>query len=179
MIDSGSAGFLTTQKIKQWHKVPHHTKFFREYTEYGITLTGGPDDIFEATEKTFIIPDYKTAKYTENQDKLAPMYQVQLNCYKEIAEVCSFSPVSELSLIYFEPVTDDKTATERWTLQGMKMDFMAKAVPVDINRDMVHECLKRTRIIYDTDIAPRSREGCPDCGSLNNIITLLSETPPL
>lgn len=174
MVDSGASGFLTSSKIKQWHKVPHHTKFFREYPEYGINLTGGMDDLLETVEDGFIIVDYKTARYTDIQDKLAPMYQVQLNCYKEIAEVRGFSPVVELSLIYFEPVTDEESAKIKWTLQGYKMDFMAKTVPVEINREMVVTCLKKTREIYDLQEAPESRFGCNDCVSVENIINLLS-----
>lgn len=174
MIDLGFSGFLTTAKIKQWHKVPHHTKFFKEYPEFGITLTGGPDDIIETVEATFIIPDYKTARHTENADKLLPMYQVQLNCYKEIAEVCGYKPVANLELIYFEPVTDDESAKIKWTLQGYKMDFTAKPLPVDINHPIVIQSLEMTREIYELQEAPEGRTGCKDCEAIKEIINVLS-----
>jgi hypothetical protein len=174
MIDTGCSGFITTAKIKQWHKVPHHSKFFKEYPELGITLTGGPDDIIETVEDTFIIPDYKTAKYSANQDKLLPMYQVQLNCYKEIAEVCGYKPVTDLKLIYFEPVTDDESAKAKWTLQGYKMDFMAYTLPCYIDKILVTKCLETTRKIYDLQEAPEGRKGCKDCEATIELINVLS-----
>ena len=43
----------------------------------GITLTGIPDDILICADGSAVIPDYKTAKHTDNQDKLYPMYEGQ------------------------------------------------------------------------------------------------------
>jgi hypothetical protein len=61
--------------------VPHWSKFFTVDSETGIKLNGMPDDIFKMADGRYFIVDYKTAKFTDNQDKLLPLYVVQLNGY--------------------------------------------------------------------------------------------------
>ena len=57
------------------------------------TLSGIPDLIFQRPDGSFCIVDYKTAKYTGNQDQLMPIYQIQLNGYAYIAESIGHKPV--------------------------------------------------------------------------------------
>lgn len=49
--------------------------------------------------------DYKTAKYTGNQDQLMPIYQIRFNGYAYIAEAIGLKPVKNPYLVYFEPLT--------------------------------------------------------------------------
>lgn len=65
--------------------VPHHSKFFVTDPKTGVTLTGVPDEMTESDAGIWIL-DYKTAKFTGNQDKLLPIYRAQLNGYALIAE---------------------------------------------------------------------------------------------
>jgi hypothetical protein len=74
-------------------------------------LRGSPDIIFNKEDRSYIIADFKTSKYTENQDKLLPVYEAQLNAYVLIGEQRNISPVSNLVLIYTEPVTDETATT--------------------------------------------------------------------
>ena len=126
---------------------------------------------FELNTGEFVIPDYKTAKYTANQDKLLPMYRIQLNAYKEIAEVSGFEKVSGLFLVYFEPFTD--TAEGMTQGYGFDMAFKAKTVPVPIDSYEIHAALMKTREIYDYPIYPPGLEGCKDCTALDAIFTAL------
>ena len=57
-------------------KVPHHNKFFIVDEKTNIRLTGVPDDIFLMENGRYFVVDYKTAKYTENQDRLAGLYRI-------------------------------------------------------------------------------------------------------
>jgi hypothetical protein len=170
MIALNHSGYLSEKKIVKSHKVPHWSKFSKEYPEYGIILRGSPDAILEFEDKTFMIPDFKTSRITDNTDDFAPIYHIQLNVYKEIAESYSFDPVSDLSLIYFEPVTDDISAKDKWTLQGYKMDFMATKIPVAVNHDLIVECLKKVREIYDMPQAPEGNNKCKDCAAVDSLI---------
>jgi hypothetical protein len=59
-----------------------------------------------------IVGDHKTSRTTQNQDRLFPIYRVQLNAYAYIARKLGWNPVSALALIYTEPVTTDEAAVE-------------------------------------------------------------------
>uniref|UniRef100_A0A6M3IRX0 Putative PD-(D/E)XK nuclease superfamily protein n=1 Tax=viral metagenome TaxID=1070528 RepID=A0A6M3IRX0_9ZZZZ len=165
--------------IARYHKTPHHTKFKTDFPGFGITLNGITDDIFELTDGSFVIPDYKTAKYTANQDKLLPLYAIQLNGYKAIAEATGFDKVSSLWLVYFEPATDEEDAKSRTGIGGFSMAFTAKPVQVAIDRPALDAALQKTREIYDATVLPKKAEGCKDCDSMSGIIDLLAKMPPL
>lgn len=157
-------------------KVPHHSKFNVLDEETAILLTGMPDEILRLADGSYAILDYKTAKFTANQDSLMPMYDVQLNVYGYIGERLEFNPVSRLLLIYYEPVTDI-TAHEIDLLvhdHGFQMGFLGK--PLEIRRDAgrIPPLLKRVREIVDLPRPPQGREGCADCRALNELVGLLA-----
>ncbi|MCK4240850.1 MAG: PD-(D/E)XK nuclease family protein [Candidatus Atribacteria bacterium] len=171
IIDSGNRPdwLLSMGDIIGYRKAPHWSKFKLDIKEYGIMLTGAVDDILVDTKDRIIIPDYKTAKYTETQDKLLPMYEIQLNGYAAIAEGCSISPVISIPLVYFEPITDDMAAKERKTVQGFDMAFKAHPVTIPINRVKLNEAMEKTREIYDMVKPPARQDGCKDCQALDFI----------
>ncbi|MBN1644072.1 MAG: hypothetical protein JW856_04575 [Dehalococcoidales bacterium] len=72
--------------IKGYITPPHHSKFQIVDEDSNVLLTGGPDAVFVKSDGSYIIADYKTARFTPAQDKLLPMYQVQLNSYASIGE---------------------------------------------------------------------------------------------
>ena len=88
---------------------PHYTKFCIHERESNVVLRGTPDGILVMQDRSHWIVDYKTAKFTQHQDELFSMYEVQLNAYAVIGEQKGVAPVSGLALIYTEPVTDDDT----------------------------------------------------------------------
>jgi len=84
----------------------HWSRYFREDPETRIRLHGSPDDILRMADGATHIVDYKTARLTDAQDDLLPLYDVQLNSYAYIAEATGYGPVQHLSLIYLEPQTE-------------------------------------------------------------------------
>ncbi len=60
----------------------------------------------------------KTSRTTLNQDRLFPIYRVQLNAYAVIARKLGWNPMSALALIYTEPVTTDEAAVEDAAREG-------------------------------------------------------------
>ena len=159
--------------IVAYRKTPHWSKFTTDIQQYGITLTGVVDDILVARSGDIIIPDYKTAKYTANQDKLLPMYQIQLNGYAVIAEAREISPVTDLYLVYFEPITDDEAATKYKTEKGFDMAFKAYPVCVAIDRAQLNVAMETTRTIYDMVDPPDPKGDCKDCQALIGIQNIL------
>ena len=78
-----------------YREPPHFSAFNIVDEEYAILLTGMPDGIFVGPDGSFMIVDYKTAKFTANQDALLPMYDIQLNAYAIIGEQCGFASVTD------------------------------------------------------------------------------------
>ncbi len=119
-----------------------------------------------------LIVDYKTAKFTDHQDELFPMYQVQLNAYAVIGEQKGLKPVSGLALIYTEPVTDHATAAKDayQNPSGFLMEFSAQIRPVELAPATIPPLLAKIREIYDLKRPPQARAGCKDCSLLQSLI---------
>jgi len=153
---------------------PHHSRFYIELPEYEMLLTGAPDGILTLADRSIAIIDYKTAKYTGTQDKLMPMYMVQLNAYLLIAEHLDIGQVSKLALVYAEPVTDKKTAAqpEIHSDEGFTMPFSISVHPVPMEPAKLQPLFQRAREIYNLPEAPDGRSGCDDCERLDALMLL-------
>ena len=161
--------------VKGYRHPPHYSKFSILDLDSGVTLRGTPDGILVMEDGSHLIVDYKTAKFTDHQDELFPMYEVQLNAYALIGEQKGFAPVSGLALVYTEPVTDEAAASKdaNQTASGFLMEFGAHLRPVTFAPEMVPPLLARVREIYDSKAPPKSRDGCKDCRLLQGLIRVL------
>ena len=153
---------------------PHFSKFQITDDETGIVLSGAPDGILVRADDTRVIVDYKTAKFTEFQDELFPMYEAQLNAYAHLGERLWTQPVSALALVYTEPVTDDATANDDANTSdgGFQMPFAARILPVERKPDLVPELLRLARSILDLDAPPPVVSHCKNCRNLENLISV-------
>lgn len=153
---------------------PHHSKFTMIDKEFDIELRGTPDGMLVLADKSRVIVDYKTAKYTGTQDALFPMYEAQLNAYEMIAAALKYPPVSGLALVYFEPTTTDAIVEngDVYRRDGFVMPFTAHVVPVPMNRDVVRKLLARTRQVFDLPAPPEGRSGCKDCLLLDQMVKM-------
>ena len=112
-----------------------------------ITLTGIPDLIFQKSDNSFCIVDYKTARYTANQDELMPVYQIQLNGYAYIAEKLGDKPVKELYLVYFEPPHSDRfleLTAKHTTNDGFEMPFKPHIHKISKNTNKIEKLLEKS-----------------------------------
>lgn len=128
-------------------------------------VIGTPDDIFTRADGTYHIVDYKTAKFTERQDALLPLYEVQLNCYVMLAEEYGIKPVSRLSLVYFEPNVEAERG------DAFHLGFQTTALEVAIDREIVPRLLSKARKIVDEPRPPLAREGCKGTCHFASIVT--------
>lgn len=163
--DKDKPQFLTDLEITGYMKVPHWSKFLMD-TEYGITLSGVPDDLLVIPQGIHI-PDYKTAKFTETQDKLFPMYQAQVNGYAKIAKAIGLS-VDSLSLVYMTPATDGPEVVLNCYPGLFKMTFVPHFLPIELNITSIDPLLEKAREIYDGGIPDRGNK-CEDCEALDII----------
>lgn len=163
--------------VKGYRPPPHHSKFQFLDAKSSVLLTGSPDGVLIRGDDSHLIIDYKTAKFTEHQDELFPMYEVQLNAYAYLGERCGFSPVSGLALIYTKPVTDATAAARdaSMTQEGFLMGFSSHIVPVRMSLDVIPELLWEVHLIDDCLRAPESKQGCKDCSRLENLLSLTSD----
>lgn len=144
---------------------PHHSTFRLTDSKTNIVLTGVPDLLVGLPGNGLAILDLKTARFSEHQDELLPMYQIQLNGYALIAEGLDMGHVEALGLVYCEPPAGDGDRDLDALVgdQGFTMPFRATAVPVELDRGIIGPLLKRAKEILGLEKAPREREGCGDC----------------
>lgn len=162
--------------VRGYIQSPHYSKFNILDRENNILLTGVPDCIFIRSDGAHVIVDYKTAKYTGTQDRLFPMYEAQLNAYAIIGNQCGFEPVSDLALIYMEPVTDMDAAADITNHRGdgFAMGFIANIHKVKLDPSIISPLLSKTREIYELNSAPSGYEDCKDCTLLDQLIDACS-----
>ena len=132
-----------------------------------------PDDIFEKDDGSYFIVDYKTAKFTKNQDELLPLYTVQLNGYALIGEQVGFRPVSGLGLVYYEPQTEVNENNVQSSLidDGFTMPFQAHLLAVDLDPSgVVLPLLRQVRELGDRQVVPTGRDGCAECGRVREVV---------
>lgn len=156
-------------------RVPHHSKFKVVDEKTGILLTGMPDEMLQKEDGSYVIVDYKTSKFTETQDSLYPMYEVQLNAYAYIGERQGFAPVSKLALVYMEPQTDltpdnlDSILHE----DGFLMGFEGHPLEIRLNgEETIPPLLKKVRKMYDQSVPPDGNSECKDCMLLDELIRI-------
>ena len=160
--------------IVTYREPPHYSKFNTRHHETGVLLTGALDAVFERADGSLVLADYKTAKFTETQDALLPMYEVQLNAYAFIAKALGWSPVSALALVYTEPETEAAHAHPDRSARptGFSMTFAAKVLPIALDLTMIEPLLARVRDLVSADAPPDGRPRCKDCQRLAGILAL-------
>ena len=146
-------------------KSPHHSSFRLTDPETGIVLTGVPDLMLGLPGRRLAILDLKTARFSDHQDELLPMYQVQLNGYALIAEGLGMGTVEALGLVYGEPPPNDQDDGLDALVgdQGFSMPFKTTAEPVELDRSIIPPLLRKAKKILDMENPPEGQEGCKEC----------------
>jgi PD-(D/E)XK nuclease superfamily len=158
--------------------VPGWRKFQLVDQETNIVLTGVPDEILRHNKRGLWIGDYKTARYTNNQDALAPMYEIQLNCYALIATEIGMGPVYGLGLLYYEPVTEIKAADSASLIgeASFFLEFSPKLRRVNLDTTRIPQLLRKVRDICDAEECPTGKPGCRDCTRLKLLASTVIRT---
>jgi hypothetical protein len=153
-------------------KVPGWSRFQFVDVETNIRLTGVPDEILRHPKKGLSILDYKTARFTDTQDALAPMYDTQLNAYAVIAKSIGLGTTSCLGLLYYEPVTELIGAGSDSLIKDDRflMEFSPKLKAVKLEPDTIPPLLRRVREICDLPECPAGHPDCHDCSLLENLV---------
>lgn len=144
---------------------PHHSTFRLRDPATGIVLTGVPDLMLGLPNDRLAILDLKTARFSDHQDALLPMYRVQLTGYALIAEGLGMGHVEALGLVYGEPpANDDNTGLDALVSDmGFSMPFKATSLPIELDRALIPPLLKKAKEILEMENPPEGREGCKEC----------------
>lgn len=155
---------------------PHYTKFNAYFEEQDVRLTGTVDALFRLTDGKLCVVDYKTAKFTGHQDRLLPMYHVQLNGYAAIAERLGIGKVSKLCLVYFEPETTNEDAADEVNHRpaGFALGFAAHILAVALSPEKwLTPFLSQARSLSDLRYPPHGNPNCRDCQTFNECARIL------
>lgn len=161
-------------ELTEYVNPPSYHSFNIVDPKTNILLTGSADGIFILSDKSYVIVDYKTAKYTGTQDSLFPMYETQLNVYALIAEKTGLNPISKLALIYMEPVTDQNAAEQdkNHIVNGFRMGFSANIHEVELRPEIISPLLAKVRELYEKKKIPKGLPGCKDCEKMIDLINV-------
>ncbi len=149
---------------------PNYAEFKMDITDLDTRLTGVPDHILELQETGFCIVDYKTARFTEGQQRLLAMYDIQVNAYALIAKSIGIEPVKSLFLVYMEPLVDEENVElDNITGNGFSMRFQPFVRAVRKNEYAVLDLVRKSVEIMDMPYPPDPNPTCPDCAMLESI----------
>ena len=172
----GAPGWLSALgPLTGYEEPPHYSRFQTRHAGSGVLLTGAPDAIFKRPDGSLVIADYKTAKYTESQDSLLPMYEVQLTAYAYIARAVGWPEVSAIALIYAEPMTEmaDALPGNAGRDHGFIMPFRATVKPLPLYLARVEPLLEQYRELVEQTAPPAGRAECKDCLKLEGLVGLM------
>lgn len=122
-----------------------------------VLLTGNPDALFQRPNGSTVIVDYKTARYTKGQDKLLPVYDIQLNGYAYIAEKVGIRPIESLYLIYFEPPEPEnhQRLSMKYTMaEGFELPLKPHIHKVEKDTKQIERLMDEAYHIYSLDNPP-------------------------
>ena len=161
-------------------KTPHHSTFRLTDPKTGIILTGVPDLILGLPNDRLAILDLKTARFSDHQDFLLPMYQTQLNGYALIAEGLGMGTVGALGLVYCEPPANDANQGLDALVSdvGFSMPFRTTAMPIELDRALIPPLLRKAKGILEMKNPPEGQEGCKECMMVEEMLRLSGKLCP-
>ena len=151
---------------------PHWSKFSFTDPATNVKLRGSPDERFQMADDTVAILDYKTARFTEHQDELLPIYTVQLGVYQWLTLKLEHKETSVTGLVYYEPPTKEEMESfdpDKILTDGFLMKFKAHILPVQTDLAQVESLLAEAQRIVQSNDPPAGKVGCKDCQKIDHI----------
>jgi hypothetical protein len=127
----------------------------------GLTVCGGIDDVWQATNGTLIVVDYKS---TAKEGRITALsdspwdqqYARQLSIYRWLFEKNNFTVSSTGYLVYANAQKDRKEFANI-------LEFETTLVPVITTTDWIEPLLMEIKHCLDSTTLPPSGEGCEFC----------------
>ncbi len=149
-----------------------------DYSEGTVFLTGIPDAIFSNKDSSYTVADYKTARFTEAQRSMLPIYEVQVRAYAAMAKEAGLKPLNSLLLIYLEPLTGDDSIADDIdkNLPGtgqLSLRLQPFVHSIKQNEFQVIRLLESADRILRLSEPPEPYGGCQNCRALKNLNNLI------
>ncbi len=140
-------------------------------------LTGVPDAIFSNLDSSFTIADYKTARFTEAQRSMLPLYEVQVRAYAVLARSSGLKPLNALLLIYLEPLTGDESlSVELDAHPGHSGEISIRLQPfvhsIKQNEYEVFQLLEKADRLLQLPDPPDPNPYCQNCKEIDRLKNL-------
>jgi len=136
-----------------------------------VVLKGQADEILEFPDGSWFIIDYKLAVFTENQEKLLPMYEAQLNAYAYLANKTTNKQIAGLALVYLNPQyknLEDEIIKKR-AMDEFTFGFNPKVVPVEFKgSNWVESLCQNIFNILSSNNPPKGNPNCKGCTTLSD-----------
>jgi hypothetical protein len=141
-------------------------------------LSGQADEMLEFPDGSLFIIDYKASSLTENQLKIRPLYEAQLNAYAYLANKKLGKPVVGLALVYFDP--EYKNLNDEVLLHRTKEEFLfgfnPTVVPVKLmDNEWVENLCQTLFEILSLDTPPEGKSNCEGCNTLKDWVRNVSQ----
>jgi hypothetical protein len=154
---------------------PRHWSKFRHTLESDVVLYGVPDDIFEVSDGSIAVIDFKTAQPRGAEDPFLPCYELQVIGYAYIAEFgLKLGEVSKAGLFYWG-AEHKKVVSEPgkfYRSQQLWMPFTPKPHAIEIDYSLLDAPLKEAGRLWKAKTPPERSENCKDCMKLDALFAL-------
>jgi hypothetical protein len=147
-------------------------KMTEDIPEYGLTLVGMPDAVFEMEDGNICVVDYKTARYKGDSDPFMGSYEAQLWGYARLLQHHDVGRVCKAALVYFENDLADfeDDPQDLFTDKGLFVPFSVKVHEVDIDLRALDKLMKDFRAYADMGSLPKSRDACKNCPRIKRML---------
>jgi hypothetical protein len=157
---------------------PRDWRKFKYQLDSGVVLYGEPDDIYEASDKTIVTIDFKTAQPKDGKDPMLEVYRIQCIGYSLFAEFgLMLGEVSKAGLFYWA-AAHDSVVRDPWkyyTKKTLSMPFVPKPLAIDIDYKLLDAPLKEAVSLWESPTPPSRSEKCPDCRKLDALLAIEDE----
>lgn len=141
----------------------------------GTVVSGSPDLVLANEAQELTIIDFKSAKFTENQIAVLPLYQAQLNGYALMVAAATGLEVKRLMIVYCQPQTDITMTFPG----GYALTFVPhiEDVPLDPAGYMV--LANEAERIALSPTPPEGKVDCDDCRLVQALVDAHMKGAPL
>ncbi|MGC8515230.1 MAG: PD-(D/E)XK nuclease family protein [Thermoplasmata archaeon] len=151
-----------------------------DYSEGTVFLTGIPDAIFSNNDSSYTVADYKTARFTEAQRSMLPIYEAQVRAYAAMAKEAGLKPINSLLLIYLEPLTGDDSIADDIDRNPpgsgqLNLRLQPFTHSIKQNEFQVIRLLESADRILQLSEPPEPYDGCLNCRALKNLNELIMD----
>jgi PD-(D/E)XK nuclease superfamily len=157
---------------------PRHWSKFKHTLDSGVLLYGVPDDLFEVSDGSIAVIDFKTAQPKGSDDPFMPCYEIQVIGYSFIAEFgLNLGEVSKGGLFYWGSEYKDVVAAPGKFYRNKKlwMPFAPKPHAIEIDYSRLDKPLEEAVRLWEARTPPERTDKCKDCKKLDALFAIEAE----